>query len=121
MVATDIGTGGVFNFAGILLSLDFKFKSMTVFTLVFLMRLFTAFAPEQEVKGTLNATVDGRPFALAEGQMMRGVLVNKEGSMDGRTPARTVISVNFTGATYKKLTRKILRRCWKRKSGLIKT
>ncbi|MBL0308220.1 MAG: hypothetical protein IPP77_00520 [Bacteroidetes bacterium] len=60
-----------------------------------------------EAKGTLSATVEGRAFALADGQLMRGVLVKKDGSMDGRTPPRTIINANFTGPTYNNGTERI--------------
>ena len=45
---------------------------------------------------------DGRMFKLQEGQLFRGILVNKTGSIDGRTPARTVISTTFNGTSYDK-------------------
>lgn len=76
---------------------------MKYFILCLFLGMTTSFTSgnENEVKGTMNATVDGKPFALADDQLMRGILVNKDGSMDGRTPPRTVIMANFTGPVYK--------------------
>ncbi|MFN8288107.1 MAG: hypothetical protein U0V74_15230 [Chitinophagales bacterium] len=51
-------------------------------------------------KGTFVATVDGRPFKLRDDQLYRGLLMTKSPSMDGRTPARTVISTTFNGLSY---------------------
>jgi len=61
----------------------------------------TSFRPGDEAKdkGSFTATIDGEHFQC-ESQMLRGILVNKEASMDGRTPARTVISTNFKGPAY---------------------
>jgi hypothetical protein len=53
-------------------------------------------------KASFSATVDGKMFKLQDGQMLRGMLVNKSASMDGRTPAKTVINTNFNGLTYDK-------------------
>jgi hypothetical protein len=53
-------------------------------------------------KGAFYATVDGKMFKLQEGQLLRGVLEKKGGSMDGRTPARTVITTIFNGDSYDK-------------------
>lgn len=55
---------------------------------------------EDKDKGSFFATVDGKVFQLREDQLFRGLLINKPGSMDGTTPARTVISVNFNGNSY---------------------
>jgi hypothetical protein len=65
---------------------------------------FCSFTPaeEEQGKGTFTASVDGKPFQLREDQLCRGVLVSKPGTMDGRTPARTVISINFNGASVEK-------------------
>lgn len=80
-----------------------KIKSMKYFILLFAFGMTTSFTPTSadEVKGTMNAIVDGKPFVLADGQLMRGILVNKDGSMDGRTPPRTVIMATFSGPVYK--------------------
>lgn len=51
-------------------------------------------------KGTFTATIDGKPFKLRDDQLYRGLLVTKSPSMDGRTPARTVITTNFNGFSY---------------------
>ena len=50
-------------------------------------------------KGSFSASIDGSPFA-GDNKLLRGILVNKEASMDGRSPARTVISTNFKGPVY---------------------
>lgn len=57
---------------------------------------------QQKEKGSFSALVDGKTFKLREDQLFRGILVSKSASMDGRTPARTVISTTFNGATYDK-------------------
>ena len=57
---------------------------------------------QQKDKGSFYATVDGKMFKVREDQLFRGILVKKSASMDGRTPARTVISTTFNGATYDK-------------------
>ena len=54
---------------------------------------------ETKDKGSFSATVDGSHFEC-ESKLFRGILVSKEASMDGRTPARTVISVSFKGPSY---------------------
>lgn len=51
-------------------------------------------------KGSFSATVDGKPFKLRDDQLYRGLLMTKSPSMDGRTPARTVISTTFNGLSY---------------------
>ncbi len=53
-------------------------------------------------KGSFFATVDGKMFKLRDGELFRGILISKSASMDGRTPARTVISTTFNGLTYDK-------------------
>ena len=57
---------------------------------------------ELKDKGTVYATIDGKMFKLQEGQLIRGMLVKKGGTMDGRTPARTVISTTVNGPSYDK-------------------
>ena len=50
-------------------------------------------------KGSFSASIDGSTFA-GDNKLLRGILINKEASMDGRSPARTVISTNFKGPVY---------------------
>lgn len=50
--------------------------------------------------GAFVAMINGRTFKLRDDQLFRGLLVTKSPSMDGRTPARTVISTVFNGPTY---------------------
>lgn len=50
-------------------------------------------------KGAFVATVDGEAFRC-QNKMFRGILVTKDASMDGRSPARNVISTNFKGPSY---------------------
>jgi hypothetical protein len=51
-------------------------------------------------KGSFTATLDGKPFQVQEDQLFRGLLTNKAASMDGKVPARTVISTVFNGPSY---------------------
>ena len=53
-------------------------------------------------KGTFYATVDGKMFKLQEGQLLKGILEKKGGTMDGRTPSRTVITTIINGTSYDK-------------------
>lgn len=46
------------------------------------------------------AVVDNKPFELRQDQLLRGIVMNKPGSMDGRAPSRTVISAIFNGPVY---------------------
>ena len=65
----------------------------------------SSFALEDDLakdKGSFSATVDGRGFQLREDQLLKGVLISKSGSMDGRTAARTVISATIQGKSYDK-------------------
>lgn len=55
---------------------------------------------EEKNTGSFSATIDGKPFKLRDDQLFRGLLLNKSASMDGRTPARTVMSTNFNGTSY---------------------
>ena len=57
---------------------------------------------ELKDKGTFFATVDGKMFKLQEGQVLKGILEKKGGTMDGRTQTQTVITTIFNGATYDK-------------------
>ncbi len=50
--------------------------------------------------GAFVASINGKSFKLRDDQLFRGLLVTKSPSMDGRTPARTVISTSFNGPTY---------------------
>jgi hypothetical protein len=49
---------------------------------------------------TFSATLDGKVYQLKQDQLYRGVVINKTGSMDGRTPTRTLISTTFNGPSY---------------------
>jgi hypothetical protein len=55
---------------------------------------------EQSYKGIFTASIDGKAFQVQEDQMFRGLLMNKPASMDGKIPARTVISTTFNGPSY---------------------
>jgi hypothetical protein len=73
--------------------------------LIFACLLFTSFKghegyEEEKNPGSFSATVDGKPFKLREDQLYRGLLMTKSASMDGRTPAKTVISTSFNGTSY---------------------
>ncbi|MDB5281528.1 MAG: hypothetical protein JWO06_603, partial [Bacteroidota bacterium] len=64
----------------------------------------TSLKPEEEAKdkGSFTATVDGKTFVPREDQSLKGILVSKTSSMDGRTPARTIISTTINGKSYDK-------------------
>ncbi|HRG90565.1 MAG TPA: hypothetical protein PLW44_16195 [Chitinophagales bacterium] len=49
---------------------------------------------------SFSATLDGKVYQLKQDQLLRGVVINKTGSMDGRTPTRTLISATFNGPSY---------------------
>ncbi len=63
---------------------------------------FSSMQDDGKDKGTFSATVDGKSFQLKPEDLMRGILVNKAGSMDGRTAAHTVINVTFNGPSYER-------------------
>ncbi len=44
--------------------------------------------------------INNKPFELQQDQLLRGIVMNKTGSIDGRVPARTVISATFNGPSY---------------------
>lgn len=79
---------------------------MRLFTFILLLGLgstTTSFVKRDtfgEWQGTLLATINGEPFALRQDQYYTGMLLTKEGSMDGRIPPRTVINSTFYGPSY---------------------
>jgi hypothetical protein len=73
-------------------------KLTTAIFFLFICLSLTSF--QQDDKGTFSATVDGKVFQLREDQLFRGLVMNKPGSMDGREPAKTVISTTFNGPSY---------------------
>jgi len=77
---------------------------MKLYTLLLILLVTgSSFKPEGEVeKGYFSATVDGKAFKVKDDQIFKGILVNKEGSMDGRTAAHTVVSITFNGPSYDK-------------------
>jgi hypothetical protein len=52
---------------------------------------------QQAPVGSFSANIDGKAFQLSADQLFRGIVSNKQGTMDGREPARTVISTTFNG------------------------
>jgi hypothetical protein len=71
--------------------------------LVTLLSGFSSFkTPEDDGKdkGAFSAMIDGKAFQLKPEDLMHGILVNKSGSMDGRSSKRTVINVTFSGPSY---------------------
>jgi hypothetical protein len=74
------------------------FKALLLPVVFLLTSAFTS-APFMwlEESASFNATVDGVAFKLSNEQLYRGLLVNRAASMDGKIPARTVISTTFTG------------------------
>ncbi len=56
---------------------------------------------DEQAKGTsFSAAVDSKQFEPAPDQLYRGLVTNKNGSLDGRVPARTVISIVVNGLSY---------------------
>ncbi|HLP19957.1 MAG TPA: hypothetical protein VK174_06630 [Chitinophagales bacterium] len=70
----------------------------TTVTLIFALACLTSFRPDEAA--SFSATLDGKPFQLKPDQLFRGIVMSKTGSMDGRTPTRTLISTTFNGPTY---------------------
>ncbi len=70
-----------------------------VFLLLICLSL-SSFQEDRKDKATFHATVDGKTFQLKEDQLFRGIVANKAGSMDGRVPAKTVVSATFNGPSY---------------------
>ena len=79
-----------------------KTFTFILFSALFLVSSFKLEEDQVKDKGSFAATVDGRGFQLREDQLLKGVLISKSGSMDGRTPARTVISATIKGKSYDK-------------------
>ncbi|HWB63409.1 MAG TPA: hypothetical protein VG603_07865 [Chitinophagales bacterium] len=78
--------------------------AMLILTLV-ITTATSHFAPaegDEKSKGNFYASIDGRSFQLQQDQDLKGILVKKNGSMDGRTPGKTVISTSFSGPSYDK-------------------
>jgi hypothetical protein len=76
---------------------------MKLFNVLLLSILIITCSFKQEdgtYKGSFIATIDGKPFQVQEDQLFRGLLTNKKASMDGKIPARTVISTVFNGPSY---------------------
>ncbi len=73
-------------------------KSLTAIFLLSASLTLTSF--QEGDKSAFYATVNGKVFQLREDQLFRGLVMNKNGSMDGRIPNRTVISTTFNGPSY---------------------
>lgn len=62
---------------------------------------FVSFQFEEEKnRGSFIATIDNKPFKVREDQLYRGLVMAKAGSMDGKSPARNVVSTTFNGSNY---------------------
>ncbi len=72
---------------------------LAVFLLLICLSL-SSFQQEGKDKAAFHAIVDGKTFQLKEDQLFRGIVANKAGSMDGRVPAKTVVSATFNGPSY---------------------
>lgn len=72
-------------------------KSLRFFFLLMVIAAASSFKQGDEDRGSFYATIDGKMFQIQEDQLFRGLLMNKTGSMDGKTPARNVISTTFNG------------------------
>jgi hypothetical protein len=55
----------------------------------------SSFTPDDG--GSFSATIDGKAFQISNEQLYRGLVTKKAGSMDGRQPARTLVSATFNG------------------------
>jgi hypothetical protein len=79
-----------------------KHYTIAIFILALTGLCFKPGEDDVKEKGSFYATVDGKMFKLQEGQVLKGILEKKAGTMDGRTPTRTVISTIFNGNSYDK-------------------
>lgn len=59
-----------------------------------------SFVDDQNNNSLFHATIDAKPFQLRDDQLYRGLVSNKNGSLDGRVPSRTVITTTFNGLSY---------------------
>ncbi len=78
-------------------------KSIEAILLLLLLSSFTLGSraqDEEKVRSQFSTTVDGKTFKLREVDLLRGLLMTKAASIDGKTEARTVVSVTFNGAGY---------------------
>ena len=74
---------------------------MKTLTAIFLLLACLSLTSFQEAdKSAFSATINGKVFQLREDQLFRGLVMNKNGSLDGRIPNRTVISTTFNGPSY---------------------
>lgn len=73
-------------------------KKLSTAALLFALVFLSAFRPDETP--SFSATIDSKPFKLREDQLFRGIVANKNGSIDGRVPNRTVVSVTFNGPAY---------------------
>lgn len=55
------------------------------------------FLQEQEDRGYIRATVSGAPFNVREDQYLRGLLLTKVGTVDGRVPNKSYVSLTAYG------------------------
>ncbi len=79
-----------------------RYPNMKSIKLIILFPVFvvaSAFNME-DYTGSFTATIDGKPFEVREDQLFRGLLMEKAASMDGKIPARKVISATFNGPSY---------------------
>lgn len=73
-------------------------KQIVPLSCLLLVLLLTSF---QETKSpTFSASVNGKNFELSNGQLFRGIVAKKSGTLDGRIPTRTVITATFNGPSY---------------------
>lgn len=73
-------------------------KKTVSITCLFVLWILTSF---QETKSpSFSATINGKNFELSTGQLFRGIVAKKSGTLDGRVPTRTVITAAFKGPSY---------------------
>jgi hypothetical protein len=75
-------------------------KSARILFLISAFFFICSFRQDEDGTGIFNVTIDGSPFPVQQDQLLRGLLMNKPASMDGKVPARTVISATFNGPSY---------------------
>lgn len=73
-------------------------KNLTALFFLFVCLSLASF--QEDDKARFSATVNGKMFQLREDQLFRGLVMNKNGSLDGRIPNHTVISTTFNGPSY---------------------
>lgn len=85
--------------SSVFLSPDLFSRSTRVILLLFAFTCIS-FTDGEHSSSFIYATIDGKAFQFRDDQLYRGVVTNKNGSLDGRAPSRTVITTTFNGLSY---------------------